>query len=132
MLAALSEHMEISPRIKLLAAFIVVTLYSFFMAYQCWPAQIGCQNPSSAGWQSYINVVISIQAGPFAPFYIVATSRPDEFIKFISGSWFVYICVFIAMLPWAFFYKYKSNWSIITGTILWLFFGYLFAIGVFT
>jgi len=116
--------------IQIIVAIFFIVGSSAYISMQCWPAQIGCHQPSVVGWSNYLNLVFTVSLGPFAPLYLLAVFAPS--VSYNIWSIVCYIIVLlISFAPWYIYYRRKGYLSIAFASILWVFFGFLFGIAAF-
>jgi len=112
---------------------IVITSFSVWASLQCWPAQIGCHQPSAVGWRDFLSLFLALELGPLAPWYMMAVHTPAQSESVALNDWiFVLACTAAALLPWMVYVRTKRPAWLVVGTALWVFFGWMFAIGSFT
>ena len=122
-----------SIRIELLVAAGLIVTSAAAISMQCWPAQIGCHQPSVVGWLNFLNLVLTISLGPIAPFYIVAVFETEKILEWQkSRVIFITICNIIAVSPWLIYARNRSYVALSVASLVWVFFGFLFGIAVFT
>jgi hypothetical protein len=119
--------------VELLIAVVFIFTAAAVISMQCWPAQIGCHQPSVVGWLNFLNLVLTISLGPLAPIYMVAVFEPNRFLEWTRSSViFVTSCNLIASVPWLIYAWRRSYVALSVASVVWVFFGFMFGVAAFT
>ena len=119
--------------IWLVSSLIVITSFSAWASLQCWPAQIGCHQPRVVGWPNFLNLFLTLELGPLAPWYMMLVGLGPQAPLVPLNTWlFLIASTVLGLLPWVIHVRTKGRTSLVIGTALWTFFGWMFGIGLWT